>query len=324
MNPDFLQTLGLSEIIELQNDLSRVLHRRFSKNLALVFTDVVGSTAYFQRFGDEAGRRLLQQNHDAVRAMVDDHGGHIVDTAGDGVFSWFPDAESAARALISFQSSLAAERLAFPEEQQLHVRAGLHVGAVLSDGVVVTGDAVNVAARVAGLATGDAIRVSGPAYLTLPGELRLRCRPCPPAKLKGVTKPMSSYDLVWYEQQVFPERVRVEETGVEIVLPDLETIRFGRLKETKTGEVANDVVLALADPDDTKRISRWHFELRRTPFGFRLRQASGQPTEVDGVAVAAGEEAAVLPGTVVRLSRVATLTFLAPYASDDDQMTIGG
>src|SRR2546423_1821622 len=50
-----VSTLSLTEIIQIQNGLSRILKQRFERERALAFTDVVGSTSYFQRFGDEVG-----------------------------------------------------------------------------------------------------------------------------------------------------------------------------------------------------------------------------------------------------------------------------
>jgi predicted component of type VI protein secretion system len=62
----------------------------------------------------------------------------------------------------------------------------------------------------------------------------------------------------------------------------------------------------------TRQISRWHFELRRYPDGFVLRNISQGQTEVDGVPVPKGSELRIQVGSVVRVARVLTLTFLPP------------
>ena len=79
-------TLSMTELIRLQDVLSKALVRRFEKRLALVFTDVVGSTPYFARFGDEAGRKLQQRHFDLLNAVIAPEGGRMIDTAGDGAF----------------------------------------------------------------------------------------------------------------------------------------------------------------------------------------------------------------------------------------------
>src|SRR5262245_41108179 len=96
---DDYESMPLVEIIRLQEHLSALLQRKFSRELALVFSDVVGSTAYFARYGDEAGRMLQQRHIDLLERAIAPHGGRIVDTAGDGAFSCFPRPEAASKAL---------------------------------------------------------------------------------------------------------------------------------------------------------------------------------------------------------------------------------
>ena len=51
-----LSTLGMTEIVRLQNQLQQELRRRFERSLLMAFSDIVGSTPYFARFGDAVGR----------------------------------------------------------------------------------------------------------------------------------------------------------------------------------------------------------------------------------------------------------------------------
>src|SRR5262249_13943111 len=149
---DDLSSFGLAELLRLRERLSEVLVRRFERSLAIAFTDVVGSTDYFAQFGDEAGRGPLQRHLDVLRAALRQHGGQIVDTAGDGALTCFPSADDAAAALIQLEHRIAGQNVARSPEDQLNVRAGLHWAPVLTDGTVVTGDAVNLCARVTALA----------------------------------------------------------------------------------------------------------------------------------------------------------------------------
>ncbi|HVY61356.1 MAG TPA: adenylate/guanylate cyclase domain-containing protein [Planctomycetota bacterium] len=303
--------LTLTEIIQLQNGLSRILKQRFERERALAFTDVVGSTAYFQRFGDEVGRRLIQRHNDLVAAAVAIGGGRVVDTAGDGAFTCFPGIEEAAKALIELQKRNARENQAHPREHRLSVRAGLHWGSVLADETFVTGDSVNYCARVASAAQAGEIRLSGAAFLALPARTRVRCRALPPAVYKGIPGEHEQWLLAWREDGGTPRRIRISELKQEQPLPDLDTIRFGRLAEID-GKPANDVILELPDPALTQKISRWHFTLERMEDGrLLLRQGSGQLTEVDGVPVPKGASAPIGAGSVVRIGGVMTITFLS-------------
>jgi class 3 adenylate cyclase len=300
--------LTMTEIIRLQDLLSKELVRRFEHERALVFSDVAESTAYFAEHGDEAGRKLQQRHVDLIQeALKASDGGWLVDQVGDGAFLSFPTANGACRTILKFLDLVAQDNAARPEVQQLRVRMGLHWGTVLTDGVQVSGDAVNLASRVAGTALPGEVRLTREAFAELPPARRVMCVPLPPVELKGIPHRVGVLRLDWRDRALFPDLVHVEETGENILLPSLDTIRFGRLREE--GIHANDVVLALPDEQKAKQVSRWHFELRRQPSGFILRQLSNQTTEVDGQTVAAGVEVPIKDGSVVRLGKVMTLTF---------------
>src|SRR6202012_1370315 len=101
------------------------------------------------------------------------HGGRVVDTAGDGAFTVFPTADNAAQAVIDLENLITAQNAGYAREHQLQVRIGLHFGPVLTDGVAVTGDAVNFAARVCSSGGPSEIRLSKAAFLEMSTDKRL-------------------------------------------------------------------------------------------------------------------------------------------------------
>lgn len=316
-----LQSLSMTEIIRLQDLLSRELRRRFEKDRALVFSDLVGSTDHFARFGDEAGRRLQQRHFDLLAQTIPSRGGRVVDTGGDGAFIVFLSADLGARAIIALSRAIVADNLMSARDQQLSVRLGLHWGSVLTDDEHVTGDAVNLTARLTASAGPGEIRITREALAELPSTLRLSARLLGPIELKGIARLVTVFALDWRDPDTFPDAVRILETGSEIPLPNQDTIRFGRLKESD-GVPANDIVLFLPDATASRKISRWHFELRRHAHGFLLRPVSEQSTELDGVLIGKGSEVPIKPGSVVRVGQVLTLEFIgsglaqAPGAGD--------
>jgi len=313
MQPDYEElcnTLGMTEIIRLQTLLSTALVRRFEKALALAFSDLVGSTPYFARFGDEAGRRLQQRHIDLVQAAISAHEGRIVDTAGDGAFLCFPTADKAVSSMLTLLRLISENNAARSREHQLAVRIGVHHGPVLTDGTQVTGDAVNFCSRVTASAIAGEIRLSKDAFFACTEtEYRLKCRPLAPVALKGIERPAELLVLDWRDHSLFPSTVRFE-TGEEIPLPEQDIITFGRLKE-KDGLPANDIVLRCADEKQTLQISRWHFELRRQSEGFVLRVLSDSPTQVNGIALAKGGIHPIRPGDTVRVGNALSLWFPA-------------
>jgi class 3 adenylate cyclase len=316
----------MTEIIRLQNLLQQELKRRFERHVALVFSDIVGSTPYFARFGDAAGRQLQQLHIDLLTKCLPARRGRIVDTAGDGAFLAFPTANAATDALIEFQQLISRENATRARDHQLQVRIGVHWGPVLTDGVVVSGDSVNLCARVAASASIGEIRLTREVFQDLAATHRLNCRPLGPVELKGVFRQIDLLALDWRDHSMFPTLFHIEETHEEATLPQQDIISFGRLREHE-GTLANDVVLELPDPLQARQISRWHFELRRFADGFRLRPVSDGATEVDGELIAKGQEVMIKPGSKIRVAHVLTLTFASPpkrSVPDDSGATLLG
>ncbi len=283
----------------------------------LAFTDVVGSTEYFERFGDEAGRQLQQLHVDLLAACLPAHGGRIVDTAGDGAFACFSAPSSVIPAMIALLRSISAVNEHRSREHQLFaVRIGLHWGRVLTDGVLVTGDAVNLCARIAASAGPGEIHLSRELFQELDTEHRLLCRRLRATTFKGVAREVELLRLEWRDPLLFPNEILVEQTGQRIALPPQDIVSLGRL-EAVEGAVANDIVLSLPDETATRSISRWHCELRRSASGYLLRAVSSQGTMVDGVPIAQGQALPISPGSRVDLAGVMTLRFLSSQTIGD-------
>lgn len=313
------EEMPLLEIIRTQDWLSGLVRRRFGHNLALIFTDIAGSTKYFSQFGDEAGRRLQQRHIDTMNEMLEKYDGRIVDTAGDGAFAVAPTAEAAASVLIDTMNAVDLQNAKLDAAHRMHLRCGFHWGNVLTDGNVVTGDAVNFAARVAASAKLDQIRLTRSTFNELPHNHRLRCRRLGEVNLKDVPAPVDMLSLNWLDRQLFPGHVKVHETGEKIDLPNKPTISFGRLKQHE-GMRANDVILSSGNPELDVQISRWHFELRRSPKGFVLRPVSRGYTEVDGEVVPRGNDVLIKAGSEVRIAKVLTLAFEAGTAMGSEMV----
>jgi class 3 adenylate cyclase len=318
---DLCNALSMTEIIRLQNMLSAALVKRFEQRIALAFSDIIGSTPYFARFGNEAGRELQQRHYDLLTQSLPALGGRIIDTAGDGAFLCFPTVDLAASSMIELLRLISAENAYHAREHQLAVRIGIHFGWVLTDGVQVTGDSANFCARITSTAAPGEIRLSKAAFLAFSDmQYRLNCRMLPPVTVKGIDHPVDLVTLEWRDTKAFPSSVRLE-TGEEIRLPDQDIITFGRLKE-KDGIPANDIVLACRDEQLTLQISRWHFELRRRPYGFLLRVVTSSPLTVNDRAMAKGEEIPIHPGDSVRVGNVLGLQFRAAERQEVSSETV--
>lgn len=305
-----LSRLSLDELVELRDRVARELTDRFEQRLALVFTDVVGSTAYLERFGDVAGRELLHRHHRLVEQAMDQVGGRVVDTAGDGAFCTVPEARDGAVALIRFHNAVLEDNAGIDAAHRLRVRSALHWAPVLVDRDHVTGKAVHAAARLCGAAGAGEVRISEPAFLALPATLKPLCRSVDSVEGRGLDAPIVNLIMDWRDPRRMPSAVEIVETGVEFPIPFTDTVTIGRLAEF-SGRPANDIVVELPRPDLARRISRWHLELEITPDGYLLRPVGRGCTEIGGEPIGPDDARLVRPGDEVRLATVATLRFFA-------------
>ena len=120
--------------------------------LALLFTDIVGSTERIVALGDERWRTVLENYRATVRRELARFGGREIDTAGDGFFATFERPSQAVRCAVALRDSLHA--------LDLDSRLGLHVGECEMRGERVSGLNVVVAARIMATAKANEIAVS--------------------------------------------------------------------------------------------------------------------------------------------------------------------
>jgi class 3 adenylate cyclase len=137
----------------------RALHRDGGPDPAdrtIVFTDIVDSTAWGVRLGDQAALTLVAVHDRAVSLALGGRAGKAVKRTGDGSMLAFEDAREAVDAAIDIQRRLAAER-ALPDAPDLHVRIGLNLGEPVAAHGDLYGTAVNLARRVCDAADADEI-----------------------------------------------------------------------------------------------------------------------------------------------------------------------
>lgn len=123
--------------------------------VTIVFSDIEDSTALNDRLGDRAFVRLLGRHDRIVRHAVDDGGGHVVKTQGDGFMLAFGSAEDAVAGAVRIQRELRGHL-----RPPIRVRIGVHTGRAVRRDNDLFGRDVALAARIAACAAGDEILVS--------------------------------------------------------------------------------------------------------------------------------------------------------------------
>lgn len=126
-------------------------------------------------------------------AMVIEHDGRVVDTAGDSFLAEFPGVSRAVACAIRIQRELEHHNAVLPESRRLEFRVGIDLGNVVVDGERIYGDCVNIAARVQQSARPGSVHVAGAAFDQLAGTLPVQFEYLGECRVKNIDKPQRVY-----------------------------------------------------------------------------------------------------------------------------------
>lgn len=169
-------------------------------NVALMFTDLEGSTALYRRIGDGPAYRLVREHFAFLADIVRRHEGAVVKTIGDAVMAAFSDPAKAVAAALAVQHKVADFNAAQPgpgvNNGGIIIKMGLHMGpcivVTLNGRLDYFGTTVNLAARLQGQSGGGDVVVSEP--LAVDPEVARRLAPyrasAENAALKGFDSPI--------------------------------------------------------------------------------------------------------------------------------------
>ncbi len=137
--------------------------------VTILFSDIEGSTAKTEELGDQRWMEVLREHNAIVREQLAAHDGFEVKSEGDGFMLAFQSARKALQCAIETQKAFEARNRGTREQgnkaEVIRVRIGLHTGEVIKEGdpdgrADFFGKHVNLAARIAGQASGGEILVS--------------------------------------------------------------------------------------------------------------------------------------------------------------------
>jgi class 3 adenylate cyclase len=106
----------------------------------VLFTDIVGSTERAARLGDRRWRELLNAHDELAGRLIEEFGGQLIKTTGDGILATFDGPSRGVRCATALRDQLRGIGL--------QIRVGLHTGEVELRTGDVGGLAVHIAARV--------------------------------------------------------------------------------------------------------------------------------------------------------------------------------
>jgi len=197
---------------EEQNDIEKILAERakldellrtqFTKKITVMFTDIKGSTSFYEQRGDVDGRLMVHRHNEQVLPVIARNRGVLIKTIGDATLSIYEDASDGVRAAQQVQQALREYNAGQPAERQINVRIGLNTGLGIVEKQDVFGDVVNTASRVEALADAGEVLVTEDLYREVRSSDEFIFRYFDEAKLKGKKTPIRAYRLVWHEEEL--------------------------------------------------------------------------------------------------------------------------
>src|SRR6476661_942627 len=165
------------------------------KLAAIMFTDMVGYSALAQR-DDRLALDLLEEHRRLLREIFPRFNGAEIKTIGDAFLVEFASALEAAQCAIEIQRTLAHRDADAPEDRQIQVRIGVHIGDVVHRDGDVYGDGVNIASRIEPVAGPGGICVSMDVERQIRNALEARFEKLATTELKNISVPMDLFRIV--------------------------------------------------------------------------------------------------------------------------------
>jgi adenylate cyclase len=166
-----------------------------TSTIAIVFTDMVGSTDINSKVGDLLAREITRVHNAIVRSALTRFDGREVKHTGDGIMATFQVISQAAEAAVDIQRAVASHNGRRPD-LAIDLRIGINAGEPVMEENDYYGIAVTLAARICAEAKGGDILCSGVIRDLSQGK-DLRFRERGQAKLKGISDPQRLYEIVW-------------------------------------------------------------------------------------------------------------------------------
>lgn len=247
--------------------------------VSVLFADVSGSTKLYETAGDAVAHAAIEKCVSIMRDKTLGAKGRVIKTIGDEVMSAFATADQAADAAIEMQSAIS--ELPPVGNTQIGVRIGFNHGPVVERDGDVFGDAVNLAARLAGVATKGQIITARDTVMLMSPMLKAATRAITTIQVKGKAQEIQVYELIWQQSEDMTTlasqksvykpknaKLRLLAQGSELVLStERPTLALGR-------DAAADLVIK------ERMASRAHGKIERRLDKFILTDHSANGTFV--------------------------------------------
>jgi class 3 adenylate cyclase len=197
------QGSGIAKLLDLARGDPTYIDKldKLRRTITVMFTDIQGSTAYFEKYGDAAGLVMVHHCNDTLRGIVQEHRGRVIKTIGDGMLATFEECVPSVEAAMKMQHGLVDLNALRPESDRVAIRIGIHYDTGIVRSQDVFGDVVNVASRIESVATPRQIVISDTLYQEVRnGEFEIQ--KLGRFVLKGKKSARTLYEVMWNKESL--------------------------------------------------------------------------------------------------------------------------
>jgi class 3 adenylate cyclase len=175
------------------------------KKTVVLFADICGSTALYDKLGNETALNVITRTLNILIQEVATHNGTLIKTIGDEIMCTFPGVAVATQAACAMHFAIDARRPG--GEHPVFVRIGFHYGEVIHKANDVFGDTVNVAARVAAITRARQIMTTQAVIDALPSGFADQVRPVTRAAFHGMQDSLAVFQILWEPENTLLGRI---------------------------------------------------------------------------------------------------------------------
>jgi len=248
------------------------------KKYAIMFADIAGSTKLYDTLGDEVAEQKIASCLKTMSDITEMNNGTVIKTIGDEIMSCFNTADEATDTAMELQNAMESSDLG------LSIRVGMQYGEAIERDGDIYGDAVNVAARMAGVAKARQIITTEHLVSELNARLAEYARLYDTARVKGKEQELNIYQINWEEESKVTrfatshEMKKISASTVAIVL------KYGDVEKLYTDADLDGAVSIGKDSCDitikASYASRSHLDLKFSRGKFVLSDHSTNGTYV--------------------------------------------
>ena len=210
---------------------------------AILAADIAGYSALMG--ADEARTvRDLKGHQAVVLPMIGEFGGHVIDTAGDGILAEFPSVVNAVKCAVAIQAKMAERNAAIELDRRMQFRIGINIGEIIYDQARIYGEGINVAARLENIAEPGGICISSKVHEEISGRIDLAYQDIGEQQLKNIARPVRAYRV--HLDSVAPTAALVLPDKPSIAVLPFQNMSGDREQEYFADGMVEEIITALS------------------------------------------------------------------------------